>query len=274
MSDIHLEFYRKPDLILPGGDILLLAGDICVAAVIDPKRTDKKSKIHMNIYDKFFKIECAKYNRVFYIMGNHEHYNGIFDNTEETLRDYLKNTNVFLLENEFVDLNDNWQLFGATLWTDYNKNDWFTTHNAKSNMSDHSVIKKFRQNELYSSYVGYFLPEDAYNIHNETVEFLDTELYEMDKIDKQTIIMTHHAPSSLSSHPKYGGPNNLLNYCFFTDLSEVILRHQNIKYWFHGHTHDVFDYMVGDDCRVMCNPHGYHGYEENSGFDINFEIEI
>ena len=64
ISDLHLEF---DDLILPGGDVLILSGDICEAknvkkdqysedAVqfkIEQKRSDR--------YIRFFVEECAKY---------------------------------------------------------------------------------------------------------------------------------------------------------------------------------------------------------------------
>jgi len=37
--------------------------------------------------------------------------------------------------------------------------------------------------------------------------------------------------------------------------------HPQIKLWIHGHTHESFDYMVGDT-RIVCNPRGYIGYEQ------------
>jgi hypothetical protein len=47
-----------------------------------------------------------------------------------------------------------------------------------------------------------------------------------------------------------------------------------IRVWTHGHTHDVFDYTVGQT-RILCNPRGYKGYEQRAeefdptvGFDI------
>ena len=36
-----------------------------------------------------------------------------------------------------------------------------------------------------------------------------------------------------------------------------------IKLWTHGHTHHEFDYMVGST-RVVCNPRGYVGYEQQA----------
>jgi hypothetical protein len=71
--------------------------------------------------------------------------------------------------------------------------------------------------------------------------------------------------------PQYQG--DLLNAAYASDLSEQILRLSNIKYWFHGHMHDSFEYMVGE-CQVKCNPRGYNGYALNPNFNVDFEFEI
>jgi len=205
-------------------------------------------------------------------MGNHEHYHHIFDYTAEVLREYLAGTNVTLLDKEFVDLNDEWQLFGSTLWTDYNDADWFARQAAQDKMNDHMIIKKLKTvANPYGEMMGRFLPADALEEHNKTLEALQNGLYDYRRIDRKTIVMTHHAPTFQSVHARYAG--DLLNYAYATDLSETILDNPNIKYWFHGHMHDKHDYMVGD-CRVVCNPRGYVGYEVNTVFDPEFSIEI
>ena len=56
-------------------------------------------------------------------------------------------------------------------------------------------------------------------------------------------------------------------------MEYFISQHPNIKFWVHGHVHESSDYMV-EQCRVVCNPSGYHPDEMNSGFDASFEIEI
>ena len=46
--------------------------------------------------------------------------------------------------------------------------------------------------------------------------------------------------------------------------------------WVHGHTHDSFDYQVGN-CRVVCNPRGYvawTGKVENREFDAGFVVVV
>lgn len=270
VTDLHLEFDKDPTMKLAGGDVLLLPGDVIVAKYLNPNRTDKDARKMLRIADAFFKEECAKYAKVFYIMGNHEHYHHIFNYTAEVLREYLVGTNVTLLDKEWVDLNDEWQLFGGTLWTDYN-NDWFARHAAKDKMNDHSIISKMKPLPQGGEFFGKFLPTDAEDEHKLTLKALDEGIYDYKRIDRKTIVMTHHAPTAKSVHPRFAG--SLLNYAYYSNLENTILDHPNIKYWFHGHTHDGHDYMVGD-CRVVCNPRGYAGYEVNEGFDPNFTIEI
>ncbi len=271
-NDLHIEFDPRPALKLPGGDVLLLPGDVCVAAYLRPGRTDKLALRHTKVCKQFFFEECAKYNRVYYIMGNHEHYNGIFDYTAETLREFLVGTNVTLLEKEWIDLTDTWQMFASTLWTDYNNQDWFAMNAAKNGMNDHVIIKKLKPVvNPYGEFIGRFLPDDAYVEHNKTLEALENGIYDEKRIDRPTIVMTHHAPLNKSIAPQWAG--NPLNGAFASDLTEQVLRHGNIKYWLHGHTHNSFDYMV-DQCRVICNPRGYVGHELNEGFLPHLEWEI
>jgi UDP-2,3-diacylglucosamine pyrophosphatase LpxH len=275
MNDLHLEFDNQgPVLALPGGEILLLAGDVAVAAYLGKQRTDKLAKKHERVAREFFFHQCAKYERVYYIMGNHEHYNGIFDYTVETMREFLEGTNVTILDNEWVDLDHNcgWQLFGGTLWTDYNNQDWFAMHAAKDKMNDHHIIKKLKPvANPYGEFMGRFLPVDAYEEHNKTLEALENGIYDMHRIDRPTIVMTHHAPTHQSIMPQYKG--DLLNAAYASDLSEQIMRLSNIKYWFHGHMHDSIEYTVGE-CQVKCNPRGYNYYALNPNFKQHFELEI
>jgi hypothetical protein len=69
----------------------------------------------------------------------------------------------------------------------------------------------------------------------------------------------HHAPSKLSTHPRYAD-DYVINGGYSSDLSEFILDHPKIKLWTHGHTHYAFDYVIGET-RVVANPRGYIGYE-------------
>jgi hypothetical protein len=54
-----------------------------------------------------------------------------------------------------------------------------------------------------------------------------------------------------------------MNGGYSSSLDEFIVDHPQIKLWTHGHTHELFDYMVGET-RVVCNPRGYVGHERGS----------
>lgn len=274
-SDVHIEFDHQPTHKLVGGDVLLLAGDVCVADLLRKERTDKKAIKHRTVCDAFFKEECAKYEKVYMIMGNHEHYHGVFDNTAMILREYLKDTNVTLLDKEWADLNDHWAVFGGTMWTDFNGGDWFAIQDAKEKMNDFRIIEKVREgNEPVikhdkTPYLGRFHPNDTIEEYQDTVAELVAGIF--DRPDKKVIVMTHHAPTAKSVADRFVGMR--LNAAYYTDHSTYITDTPQIKYWFHGHMHDSFDYRVGD-CRVVCNPRGYAGYELNESFDKAFEVEL
>lgn len=67
------------------------------------------------------------------------------------------------------------------------------------------------------------------------------------------VIVTHHAPSSQSIHPRFQG--NALNAFFVSNLY-VPFEFPGTRLWIHGHTHDAFDY-TWDGVRIFCNPWGY-----------------
>jgi hypothetical protein len=87
-----------------------------------------------------------------------------------------------------------------------------------------------------------------------------------------TVVITHHAPSPRSIHPRFAG--SPLNACFVSD-AERLLRGRRAALWIHGHTHDSFDYAV-NGTRVLCNPRGYakDGINENALFDAGLTVEV
>ena len=79
------------------------------------------------------------------------------------------------------------------------------------------------------------------------------------KHDQKFVVCTHHAPTRASVHPRYVH-DTIMNGAYSSDLSEFILDHPQIKLWTHGHMHTTSDYTIGQ-CRVICNPRGYLGWE-------------
>ena len=99
-----------------------------------------------------------------------------------------------------------------------------------------------------------------------TLEYIRTVV---DGKDNQKFVFCgHHTPSHQSCHPQYKD-DQVMNGGYHSDLSEFILDRPQIKLWTHGHTHQPFDYMIGDT-RVVCNPRGYDGYEQTA---VDFKLK-
>lgn len=269
ISDLHLEF---GDLVLPGGDVLLISGDVCESRTLRKYRYDP-----LNIMDghdnpkrldraqRFFIEEVgAKYRHAIYVMGNHEHYHTKFNRTWHELIAEMPD-NVEVLENQSMEI-DGVLFLGATLWTDCNKGDPLTIQTLKNGMQDYRAITHMKSG-IYRK----LIPQDTMEAHMRTKEFFSNELEQHP--GKDVVVVTHHAPSYKSVHPHYAHDVHM-NGGYASDLSEFILDRPQIKFWTHGHMHDPSDYMIGD-CRVICNPRGYKGYEQRvNDFDptVGFDI--
>jgi Icc-related predicted phosphoesterase len=266
VSDLHLEFgYQE----LPGGEVLILAGDIAEARGINKQHHSTKQiqdePDHFYRCSEFFKWECAKYDRVFYVIGNHEHYHGRFDKTQHVLKAIMPD-NVSVLENEVVEYKGV-MFMGATLWTDLNKGDPITAMTLKHGMNDYSVVQNYYPaKDLYHK----LTPETTRDVHLRTKQYFKTVL-EMNR-DKPFVVITHHGPSPISINEKYKH-DTAMNGGFVSDLSELILDFPNIKTWVHGHMHDPVDYMIGET-RVLSNPRGYVGHEDISNFNPSLTFEV
>ena len=268
ISDLHLEF---GDLELPGGEVLILSGDVCESRTLrkyryDPNNimTEEGNPKRMDRAQRFFHEECAKYRHVIYVMGNHEHYHGRYDKTLHEIIAEMPD-NVEVLEDQSVEI-DGVVFIGATLWTDCNRGDPLTIQVLKNGMNDYRAITN-RVDGIYRK----LIPHDTGVTHRRTKEYFRKELAK--HADKKVVVCTHHAPSFMSVNESFKHEHHM-NGGYASDLSEMILDHPQIKFWTHGHMHDPVDYMIGE-CRIICNPRGYRGYETQAnifdpsvGFDV------
>ena len=260
ISDLHLDF---SDLTLPGGDVLILSGDICEArhlkkdmynkdmVLLEHERKDQRP----DRYYRFFEEECSKYREVIMVMGNHEHYGFNYQKTYPHIAANLPD-NIVLLENQTHTIDDV-VFVGATLWTDMNNNDPLTMYHMSRSMNDYKQVTMF--NEVKNVYHR-LTPEKTVEDHHKSKQFIKETVE--NKFDQKFVVVTHHAPSKASIKPWYAD-DTLMNGAYSSDLSKFILENPQIKLWTHGHTHDTFDYMIGST-RVVCNPRGYKGYEERA----------
>jgi Icc-related predicted phosphoesterase len=266
VSDLHLDISKG--LTMPGGDVLIIAGDACEARILVKEHHSTKPLPYTGgsfpCYD-FFNIECAKYKKVFYVMGNHEHYQGKFWKTYAALKEVLP-ANVTLLENQ-VEEYEGVVFVGATLWTDMNKSDPLTLAMIASYMNDYKCITYH-----YPQYGAYhkMRPADTVKMHYESKRFIEETAKA--KADKPIVVISHMAPSFKSVNEKYIH-ETMSNGAYCSDLSDLILDNPNIKVWVHGHVHDPCDYNVGDT-RVLCNPRGYIPWEAGNGFEAGYYFEV
>ena len=271
VSDLHLNFQ---DLTLPGGDVLILSGDIMEAGHLRLADNVKKDTFIADRYRRFINEELVKYRKVFYVAGNHEHYNNSYDDTHARIRRELP-SHVSLLEAE-AEVYEGVHFFGATLWTDCNKGDPITISTLAQGMADYRVIKhghSIKVKTMYGDayYTSKFTPSFTKGVFHTTVETL--KQYLKDKENERVVVIGHHAPTPLSCDEYYKDEYHM-NGGYFSNLSDFIMDHPQIKVWTHGHTHQRCDYMMGTT-RVLCNARGYAGYEKSADdFDPNFSFEV
>jgi len=130
---------------------------------------------------------------------------------------------------------------------------------ARQQMTDFFIIQNNGQR---------FTPEDAIRLHAASREWLSAMLAE--PFAGKTVVVTHHAPSSQSVHPRYA--NDLLTPAFASNL-ENLMDGDRPTLWVHGHMHDAFDYEVYGT-RVVCNPRGYTPNALNADFQPDLVMEI
>lgn len=258
MSDIHLEFgaLDKP---MPSGEILVLAGDITLAAAFD-KRCDRYPSSHSTALrersKEFFDKAVANFGRVFYLHGNHEPYGANISRAPKVLKAALKGAT--LLNDHAVDLDDSTILVGGTLWTDMAKGKAhdYIGGGIQARMNDFNIVTMGNKDTRFTTY-------DAVKRFEKTLRLIKASAET--NPDKTIVVATHHAPSYRGINPIHGG--NALDAGYASDLEGFIKSHKNIRYWIHGHTHIQKSYKIGN-CTVVSNARGYH-QREHSAFTFN-----
>ena len=204
---------------------------------------------------------------VLYVAGNHEFYGGSIPGTIAELKARSDGTNVRVLYNEDAHV-QGVRFLGATLWTDFRlfgpgERCAIAIGEAQKLIRDFSRIRFDGDGRL-------FTPADSRALFDSQTRWLERKLAE--PYPGPTVVITHHAPSPRSIHPRFA--DSLLNACFVSD-AEKLLDGRRVGLWIHGHTHDSFDYVV-NGTRVVCNPRGYarDGVNENARFDPQLTIEI
>lgn len=239
-SDLHLSNHRMfgeyiyPDL-SSDADVLIIAGDMV-------------EYDNGNIHDKFI-IELSKqYQHILIVEGNHEFYK-----KDILITPPIYPSNVHVLRNECIKIEDT-TFYGGTLWCDIGD------MNDLDSMVLYHMIGDFRLISYDNSLITTKKLGALYN------EFLDG-LMEASLYNDKLFVISHFAPSNKSISPMYKN-NTVTNRYFCNDMDEII-KGMNISHFVHGHTHNSFDYMIGN-INVLCNPRGYP--HENNDNDYTVKV--
>lgn len=253
VSDLHLEF---SDVDIPnadGADVLVLAGDITVAADLD-RHPDVERKMHLlpklgprqqsALRYRGFLDRCSQqFEHVLYVAGNHEFYNGSWTHTIEVLRGECKHwPNIHFMEQDSVTI-DGVTFVGSTLWTSLGNRDPLTAMVVKESMNDYRAIR----DETYKR----ITPAHTFKRHLQSLRHANDAIADA---PGDVVMVTHHLPSFQSVDDRFA--NSPINHAYASDLWPFVDARPKIKLWIHGHSHTAVDYMMGST-RVVCNPRGY-----------------
>jgi len=243
ISDLHREF-GSTELCFDRSDIVVLAGDVNLG-------TKGIEWIKKAIPKK----------PVIYVLGNHEYYKGSYPKTLNKIKEAALNSNVHVLENSFVDIDDI-RFHGSTLWTDFSifGNPAQYGMLCQPKMNDYKMI---RRDPSYSK----MRTIDTFKIHQLSKQWLVESLE--DSKGLKNIVVTHHAPSIQSVPEHY--KEDPLTAAYASDLEDLIAEYQPL-YWIHGHIHTPCRYKMGET-EIICNPHGYID-EKYNGYDRELIVFI
>jgi predicted phosphodiesterase len=248
LSDLHLSQGGLP---LPDtdADAVILAGDIA------------RPEQALEWASRFAKP-------VLYVPGNHEFYGSSIPGTLNRLRQLCAGTPVQVLDRDGVHLGGV-RFLGATLWTDFLL-DGEGEARALAVETALRLMRDFQRIHVDEAQTESFTPSHCAASFARDSAWLAGKLAQPH--DGPTVVITHHAPSPRSIHPRFAG--SPLNACFVSD-ARYLLDGERAQLWVHGHTHDTFDYTM-NGTRVVCNPRGYarDGVNENASFDANFTVDV
>ena len=241
VSDLHLEFkdnskFLQDNPLIVNGEILILAGDICVIG--------KENYLS----DPFWDWASKNYKEVIIAYGNHEFYNNqdlslMKDGTIFKIREninYYYNCVVTIKDTDFII---------STLWSHIKK---------EHEESILYQVNDFRQIKYNNEILTI---EQFNNEHEKCLNFIKKSIKESKA--KYKIIVTHHVPSHLLNAKEFEGSD--INEAFMVDLTDFIKK-SGVNYWIFGHSHRNIDKNIGIT-KCLSNQMGYVMAKEHLTFD-------
>lgn len=222
ISDTHLEFHRDKgkyfcENIPVLTSTLVIAGDFATN----------------NLIISGISILAKRFENVIYVCGNHEYYGAERKDIHNNMMKLKKRfPNFYWLDNGAVTI-EGQKFIGGTMWFSERPDNFLY----ESLINDFSYIYNFRK--------------WVYDKNRETINFFKNNM------DKGCVVITHHAPCSVSTSEEFKGDKS--NRFYICDQSELI-REKKPAFWIHGHMHQPVSYWLYDT-RVESNPFGYKAHE-------------
>ena len=263
MSDLHVEFTHEVSQLsksiahtfefvpVTDADLIVLAGDIWYQ--------------HHSI-DWAAQLSRLHSKPVVAIFGNHDYWS-VSKSTRRGIDACIKDMKAlttkyrddgaefYFLENDELIIDDV-RFLGCTMWTSFNNANPFAMMKARSDMADYKAIN------------GKVTPDTILARHKESKAWLTEELKK--DFNGKTVVLTHHAPSSLSLSNWELHQHTAPAYY---DQLESLMFDYKPDVWIHGHVHRVNDYMM--DCtNVLSNTRGYHGEQVINDFNPGKIVEV
>lgn len=251
LSDLHLEGSNM-DLDNPDWDCLIIPGDLSA---------------DLDLVSYFFAYKAPQIP-IIYVMGNHEYEGRSLNGTKKLMKEIVSEfPHIHLLDNESVVI-DGVKFIGSTLWSNFELDgmeqkiqhmNW-----ARTNVVDFSAITYEREGLRTK-----LTPEHMVKLNEEAVKFLEFEL-KNNPFDGEKVVVTHFAPHPNSLAQEY---RHKMSAYWVNNLEHLM---GFSRYWFHGHTHNSFNYDV-EGTQVVCNARGFSrlfNINANTSFDKQLSLQI
>eukprot|EP01022_Parablepharisma_sp_SALTPOND_P022402 TRINITY_DN45431_c0_g1_i2.p1 TRINITY_DN45431_c0_g1~~TRINITY_DN45431_c0_g1_i2.p1 ORF type:complete len:302 (+),score=-0.84 TRINITY_DN45431_c0_g1_i2:38-907(+) len=243
-SDVHLEDHTSLSFDFPVvSDTLLLGGDI--------------GNIRLELTKETLKNLAHAFTNVVYILGNHEYYQGSFEDPwpmevveSETLKFCSMYPNLHFLNKSSWTHPSGIQILGCTLWSHIpNKHKLLL----QSTINDYQNIYTLKgqtittkdTNRLFSTNFAWLQSIIPQNVHTKTV------------------VVTHYVPSFklCDTLPK----DKPIKHIIATELDSFIESNENIVAWVCGHFHKETSTVIG---KTYCTINPISRYPKGTGMDI------
>ncbi|KAK6949615.1 hypothetical protein Daesc_009698 [Daldinia eschscholtzii] len=244
----------------PRSPHLALLGDIgCV------KKDEEK-------YIAFLRRQLANFRVVFLVLGNHEPYYSTWEHSKQIM---------FRFEKQIRQERETNTEIGEFVFLDKRRYD-FDDNGTTLSILGCTLCSKVPLESIDD--VSYSL-NDFYHIENWTVEqhnaeherdleWLNSQVEELEDSGRNVIIFTHHSPTrdERSVEAQHRQSKRISGFC--TNLSDQkCWRSSDVVLWAFGHTHYNCSYEDEEtNKRIYTNQKGYLGGSE--GFDVNRVISL